>query len=131
METQTATSNFELFLKTPAGIEAALRVSVEDVDENGEPQPKLARLVGYMARLDKQLADANFQRSERLDKPARESRGGSSPTVTDANGEALVCPKCNGLKFYDNRADKAVGKRPNTAPDYKCKGCGEGIWGQK
>jgi len=44
----------------------------------------------------------------------------------------MTCPKCDG-PVYDNRADKASGKRNAKGPDLKCKDkdCGWAQWPEK
>ncbi len=53
--------------------------------------------------------------------------------ATNANGAPLTgappCPTCGG-KMWDNRADKAAGRRNAKAPDFKCRSqqCDGRIW---
>ncbi|HEX9563783.1 MAG TPA: hypothetical protein VF981_07420 [Gemmatimonadaceae bacterium] len=141
-ENAPASSNFELFLKTPNGIEAALRVNLDDIDaETGQAQPKLAALVTYMARVDAQLATANFKRSERLDKPARMGGGGRAtqppPTIVNDDGETVEvkCGQCGGA-VYDNREENKAraGRGEKQRPIFACKnkdGCGWVQWPPK
>lgn len=54
------------------------------------------------------------------------TRAAAAPIV---GGEVPPCPKCGG-KMWDNRPDKAAGKRSAKSPDFKCRdtSCGEVIW---
>lgn len=51
--------------------------------------------------------------------PAQAPQGG---------GGADACKSCGGTDFYDNRAKKQSGQYKPSAPDFKCKGCGTGVW---
>jgi len=60
------------------------------------------------------------------DAPRAPARTAATPVV---GGEVPPCPKCGG-KMWDNRPDKAAGKRSAKSPDFKCRdtSCGEVIW---
>lgn len=130
----TIGSNFELFLKTPKGIEAALRVSLSDVPPQkvGENTVEgVAALAAYMARLDAQLAQAGFTRSDRLDKPAR-GGGGQWQKPSDPPPPDIQVPvHCGEPMKY--RAEKKVfdcakGANCATPREYQGKKYGASVW---
>lgn len=54
----------------------------------------------------------------------------TAPASAPAAGMPTSCA-CGGTEFYDNRPKKAAGTYKPSSPDFKCKGCGKGIWPDK
>ena len=124
-ENADSKTTFDLFLKTPSDYEAAIHVSIDDVpdelDGDGKARNRVVAMMAYMARLDKQLSQAGFKRSERLDKPPRGGGGRPpqpAPTIEAPDGQKIVvkCGVC-GNDVWDNRE----GKMNPKSPDFKCK----------
>ena len=58
-------------------------------------------------------------------------RPAAAPAAVDhaaAGAGGMTCKQCQGTEFYDNRAKKASGEFKANSPDFKCKGCGKGVW---